>query len=124
MSIALEGSVGWTTPYTLRETALYALTRRLPPQALAVCDGGWRPDLVIADRVHGLVAIDIDLSNADPAYRRPVTALNRKIEDLRLEAPVMERFRPHRLVVFAARPSSLLPRLPDEQPRALGLADV
>jgi len=123
MSIALEGLVR-TAPDTLRETVLDALTRRLPPEALVVCEGGGRPDLVIADRVHGLVAIDIDLSNTDPADRRPVTALNRKIADLRLEVPVMERFRPHRLAVFAACPRSLLPRSPDEQPRALGLADV
>ena len=123
MSIAREGLVG-TTSDTLRETVLRALTRCLPPEALVVCDGGGRPDLVIADRVHGFMAIDIDLSNADPADRRPVTALNREIADLRLEAPVTERFRPHRLVVFAVCPSSLLPQSPDEQPRALGLADV
>jgi hypothetical protein len=125
LSVAQEGAAG-TSPGPLRESVLRALTRGLPADAFVLCgDGGdGRPDLVAADGVRGLITVGIELASADPADREPFTTLNRKVAELRAEAPSVERFRPHRLVAFAACAGSLLPPSLGERPRALGLADV
>ncbi|MGI5286544.1 3'-5' exonuclease [Nonomuraea polychroma] len=109
----------------LRETMLRRLTQNLAPDALVLCaDGDDRPDLIVVDRAYGLVTIDIDLTGHDPAAREPFSRLNRKISDLRLEAPILERFRPHRLVLFGACSEPLAAPSRGGSPRALGFADV
>jgi hypothetical protein len=109
----------------LLETMLRRLTQDLASDALVLCaDGDDRPDLIVVDRTYGLVAIDVDLTEHDPAAREPFVRLNRKISDLRLETPILERFRPHRLVLFGGCSELLAAPLHGERPRALGLADV
>lgn len=109
----------------LLETMLRRLTQDLASDALVLCaDGDDRPDLIVVDRTYGLVAIDVDVTEHDPAAREPFVRLNRKISDLRLEAPILERFRPHRLVLFGGCSEPLAGPSHGERPRALGLADV
>ena len=109
----------------LREMLLRHLTQNLPSDALVVCaDGDDRPELIVVDRTYGLVVVNIDTTGYDPAAREPFSRLNRRVADLRLEVPVVERFRPHRLVLFGNHPGALIPPLPSGPPRALGLADI
>lgn len=109
---------------TRREMLLSRLTQALPADALALCaDGNDRPDLMVADPVYGLIVIDIDTATSDPTTREPFLLLNRKVADLRLTVPVVEHFRPHRLVVFSSYPGELIPAQ-NETPHALGLADI
>ena len=109
----------------LREMLLRQLTQNLPSDALVLCaDGGDRPELIVVDRTYGLVVVDIDTTGYDPAAREPFSRLNRQVADLRLEVPVVERFRPHRLVLFGDHPDALIPSSRKGSARALGLADI
>lgn len=108
----------------LREMLLRQLTQNLPSEALVLCaDGNDRPELIVVDSTHGLVVVDIDTTGCRPSAREPFSRLNRKVTDLRLEVPVVERFRPHRLVLFGDYPDALIPPQIG-LPRALGLADI
>jgi hypothetical protein len=109
----------------LREMLLRRLTQNLPSDALVLCsDGDDRPELIVVDRTHGLVVVDIDTTGYSPTVRQPFSRLNRRIADLRLEVPVVERFRPHRLVLFGDHAGALIPPSQTGPPRALGLADI
>jgi hypothetical protein len=109
----------------LRETLLRQLTQNLPADALVLCaDGDDRPELIVVDRTYGLVVVNIEPTGYDPAAREPFSRLNRRVADLRLEVPAVERFRPHRLVLFGDHPDALFPPLRSGPPRALGLADI
>jgi hypothetical protein len=108
-----------------REMLLRQLTQNLPSDALVLCaDGDDRPDLIVVDSTYGLVVVDIDTTGCPPSAREPFSRLNRRVTDLRLEVPVVERFRPHRLVLFGDYPDALLPPPRIGPPRALGLADI
>ena len=108
-----------------REMLLRKLTQSLPPDALVLCaDGDDRPELIVVDRTYGLVVVDIDTTGYAPAAREPFSRLNRRVADLRLEVPVVERFRAHRLVLFGAYPDALIPPSRSGPARALGLADI
>jgi hypothetical protein len=110
---------------TLREMLLNQLTQALPVDALALCaDGKDRPDLIVADPTYGLIVIDIDTATSDPTAHDPFLKLNRKVADLRLTVPVVEHFRPHRLVLFSSYPGELVSPSQSGTPRALGLADI
>jgi UvrD-like helicase C-terminal domain/AAA domain len=109
----------------LREMLLRQLTQNLPSDALVLCaDGDDRPELIVVDRTYGLVVVNIDTTGYDPAAREPFSRLNRRVADLRLEVPVVERFRPHRLVLFGDHPDALIPPSRTGPARALGLADI
>jgi hypothetical protein len=101
------------------------MTQNLPADALVLCaDGDDRPGLLVVDRTYGLVVVDIVAAGCDPAVREPFTRLNHKVADLRQEVPIVERFRPHRLVLFGGYPDALAPPSRNGSPRALGLADI
>ena len=109
----------------LRVMLLRRLTQNLPTNALVLCaDGDDRPDLIVVDSTYGLVVVDIDTTGCHPTAREPFSRLNRKVNDLRLGVPVVERFRLHRLVLFGECPDALIPRPQMALPRALGLADI
>ncbi|GAB3277741.1 hypothetical protein GCM10027589_03620 [Actinocorallia lasiicapitis] len=107
------------------ESLLSRLARGFLADGLALCASrGDRPDLILADRVCGLVVLDIESEESDPTSRAPFARLNRKVTDLREQYPIVASLRPHRLVVFEGCPDSLLPAAPETAPRTLGLADV
>lgn len=104
---------------TNRKALLARLAQTVPATALAVCaDDTDRPDFIVIDPDRGLVVIEIAAMANDPADREPMKALNRKVGDLRAAEPIVDKFRPHRLVLFGANPGSLV------QSGALGLADL
>ena len=104
---------------TSRESLLAQLAQSIPADAVVICaDGADRPDLIVIDRVRGLVVIDVVPRADDPADRGPMRTLNRKVNDLRAAVPVVGNFRPQRLVLFGGNPGSLI------QSGSLGLADV
>jgi hypothetical protein len=106
-------------PVTSREALLARLAQTVPATALAVCaDDADRPDLIVIDPDRGLVIVEIAAMANDPADREPTKALNRKVADLRAAEPIVDKTRPHRLVLFGANPGSLV------QSGALGLADL
>lgn len=119
--VAFDESSGTST----RERLLALLAQAVQAEALAVCgNGDDRPDLIVVDPIRGLVAVDIDMTAHDPADRGPMTRLNAKIADLRAEVPVIENFRPQRLVLLGGHPGSLIQAGATAPPRALGIADV
>jgi superfamily I DNA/RNA helicase len=69
-------------------------------------DGPDRPDLVVIDRIYGLIAIDI--SDGDPASRDAHVRLNRKVSELSQSIPLMESIRVHRVVIFCRPTGSLM----------------
>jgi hypothetical protein len=104
---------------------LRRMTQNLPSDALVLCtDSDDRPGLIVADRTYGLVVVDVVATGYDPAVREPFTRLNHKVTDLRLEVPIVERFRPHRLVLFGGHPDALVSSSRNGSLGALGLADI
>ncbi|MCW3842859.1 AAA family ATPase [Micromonospora yasonensis] len=85
------------------------LTEAFGPEALVLgADGDDRPDFIVVDERYGLVIVDVESNGSDPASRKPYVRLNRKIADLREEIPVVDHFRPQRLVLFLDHPTELL----------------
>jgi superfamily I DNA/RNA helicase len=108
-----------------REALLTRLGQTIPACSLAVCaDGNDRPDLIVVDPARGLVVVEIEATDHDPADRGPMSRLNAKVANLRAGVPVVEKFRPHRLVLYGAHPGSLIHSGATVPPRALGLADL
>jgi len=121
----LQGGCMKAATESLREALLRRLTQNLPSDALVLCaDGDDRPELIVVDRTYGLVVVGIDTTGHDPAAREPFSRLNRRVAGLRLEVPVVERFRPHRLVLFGDHPDALIPPARAGPLRALGFADI
>jgi AAA domain/UvrD-like helicase C-terminal domain len=89
-----------------------------------LADGRDRPDVIIVDQRYGLVTVDIEVHGADPTAREPFARLNRKIAELRRSTPVVERFRPHRLVLFGGYHGKLISRSEAPRPNALSLVDL
>ncbi len=109
----------------LAEMMLRRLTRDIDQNAFVLrADGHDRPDVIIVDQRYGLVAVDIDVDGTDPTAREPFARLNRKIAELRRSTPVVERFRPHRLVLFGGYDGKLISRSGALRPNALSLVDL
>lgn len=107
------------------ETMLRRLTQNVNRDAFVLrADANDQPDVIIVDRKYGMIVVDIDAEGADPTAREPFARLNRKIADLRQTTPIVDRFRPHRLVLFGGYHGKLISRSGAPWPRAISLDDL
>ncbi|MFI6500292.1 3'-5' exonuclease [Nonomuraea typhae] len=91
------------------ESALTRLLRGVDHRAFTLqADAPDRPDLIIVDRTYGLIAIDIDTSNGDPAVRDVHVRLNRKVAELSQSIPLPDGLRIHRVVIFCTSSGDLM----------------